>query len=203
MRGQKLDVEYDETSGVGHTPTDAVADAAYAKTRARTRVLYPQQVWLQSNRPDTMFNRVDWVQVYQPLSAGPERRLLVRRGGGSMRVNQNKVRVDAAVVKPNRIEVKADNVAAMRIYLNDRMVDFAKPVTIVVNRKAKFEGMVTPSLEEMLNDQRFLGRGWRYFGAVIDLDLRETPPPSTQTASPLPKAAAPPATKPGAATPGT
>jgi hypothetical protein len=30
----------------------------------------------------------------------------------------------------------------------------------------------------MLKDQLFLGRGWRYYTAVIDLDL--APPPATQ-----------------------
>jgi hypothetical protein len=30
----------------------------------------------------------------------------------------------------------------------------------------------------MLKDQLFLGRGWRYYTAVIDVDL--APPPTTQ-----------------------
>jgi hypothetical protein len=82
-----------------------------------------------------------------------------------------------------RIEVKADNVATMRLYLNDHMVDFAKPLTVVVNKKVKFEGKVEPSVTEVLNDQLYLGRGWRYYGAVIDIDLAE-PPPATRPATP-------------------
>ena len=167
----KLDVEYDETKGVGHTPTEEIAEAAYQKLRRRTREVYPRQVWIQSNRPDTLFNRVDWVQVYQAASPGKEVRYLLRRGSGQIRVNQNAFRVDAAIPTANHVEVRAENVQTMRLYFNDRLVDFKKPVTITVNKKPRFEGMLKPSVEEMLNDQLFLGRGWRYYGAVVDIDL--------------------------------
>ena len=183
LRGLKLDVEYDETKGAGHAPTAEIAEAAYGKMRARARDLYPVQVWLQSNRPDSMFNRADWVQVYQPLRPGKEQRLLIR-GGGHMDVHQNAYRVDAAVVSPNRIDLKADNVAMLRLHLNDRLVDFRKPVTVVVNKKVKYEGLVKASVEEMLADQLFLGRGWRYYAAVIDLDLAEAPAASRPAARP-------------------
>jgi hypothetical protein len=200
LRGLKLDVEYDETKGVGHAPTPEIAEAAYRKLRDRRRELYPAQVWLQSNRPDSQFNRADWVQVYQPLRPGKERKLLIR-GGGEMQVYQNAFRVDAAVVAKNRIELKADNVAIMRLYLNDRLVDMTRPVTVLVNKKAKFEGMLTPSVEEMLNDQLFLGRGWRYFGAVVDLDLAEAPAttnPASRPSAPAPVKPVPPSRPSGA-----
>src|SRR4051794_4427219 len=183
LRGLKLDVEYDETKGIGHAPTAEVAEAEYKKLRERTREVNPVQVWLQSNRPDTQFNRADWVQVYEPLRPGKERRLMVR-GGGEMNVFQNAFRVDAAVVGKSRVEVKADNVSTLRLYLNDRMGDFRRPVTVVVNKKVKFEGMLQPRVAEMLNDQVFLGRGWRYYGAVIDIDLAEAPPATRPTSKP-------------------
>ena len=183
LRNLKLDVEYTETNGVGHAPTPEIAEAAYRKTRERTRELYPAQVWLQSNRPDSLFNRIDWVQVYQPLRPGRERKLLVR-GGGDMQVFQNAFRVDAAVVSRNRIELKAENVAMMRLYLNDRLVDPRKPVTVTVNKKVKFEGVLVPSVQEMLSDQLFLGRGWRYFSAIVDIDLSDAPATTRPAARP-------------------
>jgi hypothetical protein len=184
LRGLKLDVEYDETKSVGHVPTPQVVEASYAKLRARAREVYPVQVWLQSNRPDSQFNRADWVQVYQPLRPGKEGRLLIR-GGGQMNVNQNAFRIDAAIVAPNRIELKTDNVGMLRLYLNDRMVDMKKPVTVTVNKKVKFEGIVRPSVGEMLADQLFLGRGWRYYAGVIDIDLADLPAtrPTTRPAT--------------------
>jgi hypothetical protein len=51
------------------------------------------------------------------------------------------------------------------------MVDFSRPVTIVVNRRGRFEGLLKPDLAEMLKDQLFLGRGWRYYTAIVDVDL--------------------------------
>jgi hypothetical protein len=125
---------------------------------------------LRSTRPDPTFNRVDWVQVYQPLEAGPERHLMMRRGTGKIIVNENAHTIEATLAG-NKIEAKAANVQTLRFYLNDQMMDLSKPVTIIVNNKTRFEGMVKQSLEEMLNDQVFIERGWRYFTAVVDLDL--------------------------------
>ena len=186
LRKNKLDVEYDETKGIGHTPTDEVAEKAYATMYARRRAVYPVQVWLQSNRPDTLFNRADWVQVYESLRPGKEQRMLLRRGSGQIRVNQNAYRLDAAITSPNHVEVKADNVATLRLYFNDRLVDFRRPVTIVVNKKARFEGMLKPSIDEMLKDQLFLGRGWRYYSAIVDVDLAQPGGTTKPTTAPAP-----------------
>ena len=111
------------------------------------------------------------MQVYQPLSSGKEKSYILRRGTGKLTVNENAHSIQAALTTPNKIEAKTENVQTLRLYLNDQMVDLAKPVTVIINNKTRFEGMVTPSLDEMLKDQIFLGRGWRYFTAVLDIDL--------------------------------
>ena len=61
------------------------------------------------------------------------------------------------------------------------MIDFAKPVTVTVNKRVRFEGMVTPSADVMMKDQIFLGRGWTYFTGAIDIDLGI--PPTTAPGS--------------------
>ena len=71
LREAKVDVEYDETKGVGHAPSAEIADRAYEKMRARTRELYPAQVSIQSNRPEPIYNRLDWVQVWQEIEPRP------------------------------------------------------------------------------------------------------------------------------------
>jgi hypothetical protein len=152
--------------------------------RARTRALYPQQVNLRSTRPDPTFNRVDWVQVYQPINAGLEKPLFLNHGSGKIILSENAHSVQAAFTTPNKIEAKTDNVQTLRFYLNDQMVDLAKPVTVVVNGKTRFEGVVKPDLDAMLKDQLFLGRGWRYFTAVLDIDLA----PSASTTKPATRA---------------
>ena len=186
LRTMKIDFDYNETKDVGHTPTPQVAQDRYAKLRSRTRDLYPGRVSLQSNRPDTIFNRNDWLQLYQPMRPGDEQWLIFRRGYGHMVVYSNTFRADATWGKGNRIDATTDNVGLMRFYLNDLMVDFAQPVTVVVNRRGVFEAMLKPSVDEMLKDQLILGRGWRYFTAVVDVDLMPKPvtrPSTTQSSS--------------------
>lgn len=182
LRGMKFDVEFEETNGVGHSPSPDLVARQYQKLRARTRALYPKQVSLQSNRPDTMFNRLDWVQVYQQIRTGPERRMLIKHGSGMIKVTQNACKIDAALTRANWIEAASENAASMRFYLNEQMIDFSQPVTVMVNRKVRFEGFVKPSVEEMLKDQIFLGRGWRYFTGVVDIDFGGEP--ATRAATP-------------------
>jgi hypothetical protein len=192
LRTQKVNVEYEETKKLGHAPDAATADRQYDKLRARVRDLYPPEVSLQSNRMETQFNRIDWIQVWQPINPGQEHRLLFRRGTGHMLVYDNTWRIDATH-KANRIDITAQNVDSFRLYLNDQMVDFSKPITIVVNKKGIYEGPIRPSVEEMLKDQLFLGRGWRYFTGVIDIDVVKHPefkPPTRPAARPAATASA-------------
>jgi hypothetical protein len=93
-------------------------------------------------------------------------------------VYEHSFRAQAALAGGNRIDVRTDNVATLRLYVNDQTIDFREPVTVTVNRKPRFEAKLTPDVEPMLKDQLFLGRGWRYYTAVIDIDL--APPPATQ-----------------------
>lgn len=177
LREMKVEVDYEETKGVGHAPPPDVLERTYGKARARVRELYPKSVDLQSNRPETIFNRNDWVQVYQPLSTGKQQRLLLGRGAGPLKVYQNSSRVQTGLGGGNKIDARTDNVATLRFYVNDQMIDFREPVTVTVNGKPRFQGKLEPDVETMLKDQLFLGRGWRYYTAAIDIDLA---PPSTQ-----------------------
>ena len=182
LRTLKIQVEYDETKELGHVPPERIVHACYERMRGKARELYPKTVALQSNRLDTLFNRNDWIQVYQPTKTGDERRLQFRRGSGFMVIYPNSWKLEATRDK-NRIDATTINVDVMRIYLNDQMVDLTKPVTVNVNKRGKFEGIVKPSVEEMLTDQVFLGRGWRYYTAVIDIDLAPAGTPSTRAAT--------------------
>ena len=54
-----------ETKNVGHVPTGEMAERIY-RALPPERELYPVQVTLQSNRPETLFNRIDWLQSINP-----------------------------------------------------------------------------------------------------------------------------------------
>jgi hypothetical protein len=181
-----VDVDYEETTGVGHAPSEEIAERLYQKTRSRQRRLYPPEIVHASNRPDALFNRNDWIQVYQQVTPGQEHKTFLRHGTGWITTLTNSFAISAALTGPNRIEARTQNLASMRIYVNDQMINFAQPVTVIVNGKGVFEGQVKPSVEEMLNDQLLLGRGWRYYTGVIDVDLMPalTRPTSRPTAEP-------------------
>jgi hypothetical protein len=181
LRGMKYDVDYQETQSMGHAPTPQLVEQEYAKLRARIRALYPTDLFLQSDSPDTIFNRIDWLQIYQPLDPGPLSKLVFAHGSGGISIYRNGFRAVASVTAPNTISIDTVNVQTLRIYLNDQMVDLGKPVSVKVNGKTRFSDVVPQSIDEMLKDQIFLGRGWRYFTAIIDLDLTEpTSRPSSQ-----------------------
>jgi len=50
--------------------------------------------------------------------------------------------------------VNTERVRRYSLFLNDRMIDPAKPVTIVTNGTVTFEGTVTASLETLLRQAR-------------------------------------------------
>src|SRR5258706_11581978 len=115
-----------------------------------------------------------------------------------MLVNQNGMTLQASIAD-NHVDAKTDNVESMRFYLNDQLIDCERPVVLTVNTHEKFRGLLKPNLDEMLKDQLFLGRGWRYYTAVIDLDFGE---PATMPATrPTTKSVSAAATKPLAPAP--
>ncbi|MEC4889334.1 MAG: hypothetical protein RI101_04665 [Nitrospira sp.] len=63
-------------------------------------------------------------------------------------------RLDASVTAPNRIEVETGLVRRYTLFLNDQLVDFSKPVTVVTNKQVSFEGMLTPAVETLLRQAR-------------------------------------------------
>ena len=148
--------------------------------RARVRQLYPPHVSLQSDRTETLFNRMDWIQVYQELQAGNDRTVRIQLGTGAIHL-QNPFGIDA-VLNQNTVTMSTSNVDSLRLYFNNTMVDFSKPVTVIANGRTRFQGMLTQNIEEMLKDELFLGRGWRYYTAVLDIDLSGYVPPPAQAA---------------------
>ena len=183
MQNMKLDVQYIETKGLGHVPPSQVLGNVCESMRARTRELYPTDASIQSNRREAVFNRVDWLQIYQPLRPGPEQSLRLSHGTGPMIINQNTCSIKATRAG-NKVTATTDNVELMRFYFNDHMVDFTQPIVLSINGKVRFEGFRKPNIEEMLKDQIFLGRGWRYFTAYVEVDLGgpTTTKPTTQRA---------------------
>jgi len=64
-------------------------------------------------------------------------------------------KLDAEVISPNRIEVKTTHVRRYTVFLNDALVDFSQPVTLVTNGNVSFKGFMTPDLSTLLKQARF------------------------------------------------
>ncbi|MGD0388833.1 MAG: hypothetical protein ABSC42_07760, partial [Tepidisphaeraceae bacterium] len=175
LQNLKYDVDYTETRDLGHRPSPQIVEDEYKKLRTRTRDLYPSRVFIQSNNSDTIYNRADWVQIYQPMTPGHQAKVQFSRGSGGTYLYENTFRVIAEISDPHTIKLAARNVRLVRLYLNDQLVDLDHPLKVVVDGLARYDAVVPQSTEEMLKDQLFLGRGWRYYTAVIDLDLSESP----------------------------
>jgi hypothetical protein len=175
LRNMKFDVDYDETQGLGHAPPARIVEDEYGKVRSRTRELYPTGVFIQSNSAETIFNRADWVQIYQPLDPGEQAKVEFSHGSQGMYIYQNTFRVIGQIADRHTITLTTRNVRLVRVYLNEQMVDMNSPVKIIVNGLTRYDGVPVQSMEEMLKDEMFLGRGWRYYTGVIDLDLTESP----------------------------
>src|SRR5436309_985195 len=69
-------------------------------------------------------------------------------------VNRVYAKLDAEVMAPNRIEVRTRLVRRYTVFLNQRLVDLAKPVTIVTDGHVSYEGLVVPTVETLLRGAR-------------------------------------------------
>lgn len=84
-------------------------------------------------------------------------------------------RLDAAVTSPNRIEVKSERVRRYTLFLNDRLVDLSKPITVVTNGQVSFEGLLTPSVETLLRQVRLRQDPGALFSARLTITVQRQP----------------------------
>jgi hypothetical protein len=121
--------------------------------------------WLNAQRRDPLpakltlireasrFQAFGWVRldITDPIAAFSDD-LIDKR---DERIKQREyARLEATIVSANRIEVNTERIQRYSLFLNDRLIDPAKPVTIVTNGRVSFEGLVTASLETLLRQAR-------------------------------------------------
>lgn len=63
-------------------------------------------------------------------------------------------KLDATIVSANRIEVTTERIQRYSLFLNDRLIDPAKPVRVITNGQLSFEGTLTASLDTLLRQAR-------------------------------------------------
>ncbi len=84
-------------------------------------------------------------------------------------------RLDASIVAPNRIEVRADRVQRYSLFLNEQLVDSSKPLVVLTNGQVSFDGPVTPSLETLLRQARLRQDSQQLFPIHLAIQVRKQP----------------------------
>ena len=121
--------------------------------------------WLKAQRRDPLpakltvvreasrFQPFGWVRldVTDPIAAFSED-LVDKQDERIMK--REYARLEATIVSANRIEVTTERIQRYSLFLNDRLIDPAKPVTIVTNGRLSFEGTLSASLETLLRQAR-------------------------------------------------
>lgn len=104
-------------------------------------------------REASHFQAFGWVRIdaTDPIAAFADD-LISKRD--ALTKKKRYARLDVSVTAPNRIEVETGFVQRYTLFLNDQLVDFSKPVTIVTNKQVSFEGLVTPTVETLLRQAR-------------------------------------------------
>lgn len=60
----------------------------------------------------------------------------------------------------------------LRVYLNEQLVDLSKPVTVNVNGRQVFRGMVKPDMRHMIESCRFYFDPLRLYPAAVDVEVK-------------------------------
>lgn len=120
--------------------------------------------WLNSQRRDPLptkltvvreashFQPFNWIRldVTDPIAAFSTD--LVDKQ--DQRITQREYARLEATISGNRIEVTTERIRRYSLFLNDRLIDPAKPITIVTNGRLSFEGTLEASLVTLLRQAR-------------------------------------------------
>lgn len=84
-------------------------------------------------------------------------------------------RIEAQITAPNRIEVRTKHVRRYTLFLNDRLIDSGKPVTVVTNGRVSYEGVVAPSVETLLREARHRQDRYLTYSAKLTISVEHEP----------------------------
>lgn len=90
--------------------------------------------------------------------------------------HRNYAKLDASIGEGNRIEVQTEHVQRYSLFLNEQLIDPAKPVTVVTNGRTSFMGTVTPSVETLLRQARLRQDPQRLFTIHLSISVPSPAP---------------------------
>jgi len=84
-------------------------------------------------------------------------------------------RLEASIVAPNRIEVRAERVRCYSLFLNEQLIDSSKSLVVLTNGQVSFDGPVTSSLETLLRQARLRQDSRQLFPTHLAIQVRKQP----------------------------
>jgi hypothetical protein len=123
-------------------------------------------------REASHFQSFGWVRIdaTDPIAAFSED-LVGKRDDRIKR--REYARLDASIVAPNRIEVRAERVQRYSLFLNEQLIDSSKPLVVLTNGQVSFEGPVLPSLETLLRQARLRQDAGQLFPIHLAIQVRK------------------------------
>lgn len=159
-------------AGGHYFPREELPDlVAWFNTQHRNPV--PQTVTVV--REASHFQSFGWVRIDATDAIAAFSEDLISKRDELIR-KKRYARLDVSVTAPNRIEVESSLVQRYTLFLNDQLVDFSKPVTIVTNKQVSFEGMVTPTVETLLRQARLRQDTRQLFSAQVSIQVLKQVP---------------------------
>lgn len=162
----RSDFTFREYPDGGHEwfPQENAAVLAWMGTKRRDA--YPARVGLETN--ERAFNRNFWLEIAEFSGKEILKRNYLdfdRKSIEERTLFPEKARATGEIVREsNEIKLSVAGAREMRVYLHERMLDFARPVTITVNgSRSKVD--VKPSLETLMESAR-RDRGLLYSASV-------------------------------------
>ena len=67
----------------------------------------------------------------------------------------------------------AERVQRYSLFLNDQLIDFSTPLTVMTNGRLSFEGMVSPSVETLLRQARLRQDPERLFPVHLTIAIEK------------------------------
>jgi len=103
--------------------------------------------WMRQFKRNSLPRHVLWRGFANAAGKAQQKRLFYWLG---MEKTQKGMYLEAHIKEGNLIDVKTVGVSAFTVYLNDKLVDLAKPVKVIVNGRERFNGKVPNSFSAVV-----------------------------------------------------
>jgi predicted esterase len=159
LKGMGGDVTFHVLAGYGHNIGSAIATNGQLSAELMN--------FMQTKRRKSLPLSVNYLSAGTTLDGAHWLRIAQRAGG----LNQWQIQgtIDKAT---NTVAISGNGVTLARVYLDDRILDLTKPVTITVNGAVKSQATATPGFQSILESWRSREDEGLVYPAYVEVDPR-------------------------------